>query len=73
MPLLLRRMGEEEKIKMKSQVVACAAAFVTNLTGRAGEEDDISEEVKDEGKQLLSQYSQQLVEAISVLLQLSID
>ena len=54
MPLLLRRMGEEEKIKMKSQVVACAAAFVTNLTGRAGEEDDISEEEKEEGKQLLS-------------------
>ena len=43
---------------MKSQVVACAAAFVTNLTGSAGKEDDIGEEAKEDGKQLLSQYSQ---------------
>ena len=58
MPLLLIRMREEEKIKMKSQVVACAAAFVTNLTGSAGREEDLTEEAKDDGKQLLSQYSQ---------------
>ena len=54
MPLLLTRMREEEKIKMKSQVVACAAAFVTNLTGSAGSEEDLTEEAKDDGKQLLS-------------------
>ena len=32
MPLFLRRISEEEQIKVKSQVVACAVSFVTNLT-----------------------------------------
>ena len=35
MPLLLRMMNAEEKIKMKTQVVASAVSFVTNLTGKA--------------------------------------
>ena len=34
MPLLLRLMTEETKIKMKTQVVASAVAFVVNLTGK---------------------------------------
>ena len=33
MPLLLRLMGEDSKIKMKAQVVSCTVSFVTNLTG----------------------------------------
>lgn len=55
MPLLLRRMVEEEQIKMKSQVVCCAVSFVTNLTGT--KEDEIDEDAKEEGKQLIIIYS----------------
>ena len=45
MPLFLRRMTEEEKIKMKAQVVSCTVSFVTSLTGPAAgsNEDDIDE------------------------------
>jgi len=74
MPLLLGMMASEEKIKMKAQVVSCAVSFVTNLTGEAGKDaDDIDPETKEEGKAILMQYSQALVESISVLFQLSID
>lgn len=74
MPLLLGMMGSEEKIKMKAQVVSCAVSFVTNLTGEPGKgQDDIDPEEKEEGKAIITQYSQQLVEAISVLFQLSIE
>ena len=62
MPLLLRLMSEETKLKMKTQAVAGAVAFVTNLTGKAGEaEDDIDEDEKEEGKAILMQYSEALV------------
>jgi len=50
MPLLLRRMGEEEQIKMKAQVVSCAVSFVTNLTSSSEKEEEISPEAKEEGK-----------------------
>ena len=35
MPLFLRRINEEEQIKVKAQVVSCAVSFVINLTGSA--------------------------------------
>lgn len=72
MPLLLRRMSEEEQIKMKAQVVSCAVSFVTNLTGSSQNEDEVSPEAKEEGKKIITMYSEQLVQAISTLLQLSI-
>ena len=50
MPLLLRRMGEEEQIKMKSQVVSCAVSFITNLTGSTHKDDEVTPEAKEEGK-----------------------
>ena len=47
---------------MKTQAVAGAVAFVTNLTGKAGEvDDDIDEDEKEEGKAILMQYSEALV------------
>ena len=59
MPLLLGMMGSEEKIKMKAQVVSCAVSFVTNLTGEPGKgQDDIDPEEKEEGKAIITQYSQ---------------
>jgi len=74
MPLLLRLMSEEQKIKMKTQVVSCATAFVTNLTGSPEDNpEDMDAEEKEEGKAILMQYSEALVQSISVLFQLSID
>ena len=50
MPMLLRRMAEEDQIKMKAQVVACAASFVTNLAGSGQNAEDATEEEKEESK-----------------------
>ena len=48
--------------------MAGAVSFVTNLTGKSGEEDDVDEDEKAEGKAILMQYSEVLVQQISVLL-----
>ena len=50
MPLFLRLMNEEEQIKVKSQVVACAVSFVTNLTVSAQKDEESTPEAKEEGK-----------------------
>ena len=74
MPLFLSMMASEEKNKMKAQVVSATISFVTHLTGTAGQEgEDADPDLKDEGQAILNQYSQALVESISVLFQLSID
>ena len=73
MPLLLARMAQEDQIKMKAQVVSCAVSFVNNMTGSPYEDSSTNEDTKAGGKQLIMHYSNQLVESISVLFQLSID
>ncbi len=58
---------------MKAQVVSTTVSFVTNLTGTGKSDEDIDPEIKDEGKKIIMQYSEALVQNISVLFQLSID
>ena len=49
---LLKLMQEEEKIKMKSQAVSCCCNFVRGLINM-GEEAEVSEETKQQAKELL--------------------
>mgnify|MGYP001626750210 CR=1 FL=1 len=53
--------------------MSTTVSFVTNLTGTGKGDEDIDPEIKDEGKKIIMQYSEALVQNISVLFQLSID
>ena len=66
MPVLLKLMKDEEKIKMKAQAVSVSCNFVRGLINM-GEEEEVTDEVKEKAKALLVQYAQPLVESISSL------
>ena len=57
---------------MKTQVVSCAVSFVSQITGSTKDDSELSPEEKEEGKQLLMPYSEELVGAINAMFSLSI-
>ena len=73
MPMFLKRMDFEDKIKMKAQVVSVTTNFVRGLISDGEEGQELDEEEKEQGKAVIMLYSETLVQAISALFQMSID
>jgi hypothetical protein len=71
MPVLLQRMGAEENIKLKTQVVGTVANFVRTLISD-DEGMELTGKQKDKAKGIILEYSTTLVTAISELFAMSI-
>jgi hypothetical protein len=69
-PVLVKMMNTETKLKMQTQATACMTSLIRGLIDEESAEDS---EVNTANKKILVPYAEEIVNSISTLFQLSID